>query len=184
MNPEWFGDSYDIVKRFLSAELQRVGFRVYADPMLTGEWPDGAAAFLAFIGAEEAGEAPRTGQDAALFIDPDTGVREKGSARHCSIGYMVRQTEKFSLVFAFDQSFSRSESAKSQMEHKLAQLRDMGMHGFYYDSHARFLFVARERLHLSKTRGALVATGLPEGRLVESCPAQQVAAGDAAKPRA
>lgn len=182
MNPEWFGDSYDIVKRFLSTELQRVGFRVYADPMLTGEWPDGAAAFLTFIGAEEAGEAPGTREDAALFIDPDTGVREKASARHCSIGYMAQQAENFSLVFAFDQSFSRSAPAQRQMEHKLAQLRDMGMRGFYYDSHARFLFVAREHSHLSKARGALVATGLPESRLVESHQAQQVAAGDAVVP--
>ena len=74
MNSEWFGDSYDIVTRFLSAELQRAGFRVYANPMLTGEWSDGAVAFLAFIGAQLAGEAGALEQSVALFIDPGTGV--------------------------------------------------------------------------------------------------------------
>jgi hypothetical protein len=184
MNPEWFGDSYDIVKRFLSAELQRVGVRVYADPMLTGEWPDGAAAFLAFIGATHADEARGSDYNTALFIDPDTGVRERASARHCTITYMVRQAEKFSLVFAFDQSFSRNAPAQIQMEYKLDQLRELGVHGFYYDSHARFLFTARQRRHLLKARDSLIAAGLPERRLVELRRAQQVAAGDAAKPRA
>ena len=36
MNPKFFGDSYDLVKRFLCAELHVVGYCVTVDPMFTG----------------------------------------------------------------------------------------------------------------------------------------------------
>ena len=38
MNPEWFGDSYDIVKRFFASSLLDLNYDVYIDPMITGEW--------------------------------------------------------------------------------------------------------------------------------------------------
>ncbi len=38
MNPQWFGDSFDIVKRFFVENLNEIGYHVVVDPMLTGEW--------------------------------------------------------------------------------------------------------------------------------------------------
>ena len=39
-------------------------------------------------------------------------------------------------------------------------------HGFYYNSHARFLFCSLSEEKLNSLRAALVATGLPPERLV------------------
>ncbi|MCG5526834.1 MULTISPECIES: hypothetical protein [Halorhodospira] len=166
MNPDYFGDSYDIVKKFFVERLHGIGYKVYADPMLTGEWEDDGAAFLKFIGVKHAEDAPEDGRGIALFIDPDTGVNEKGSIKHCPIGYAADQAGKFSIVFAFDQSFSRAHETASKMQEKLAQLRDMGVNGFYYHSHAPFLFAARDLSHLSQARESFIKSGIPKKRFI------------------
>lgn len=38
MRPEFFGDSYDIVKRFFCETLRSLGDTVYIDPLFTGDW--------------------------------------------------------------------------------------------------------------------------------------------------
>ena len=38
MKLDWFGDSYDIVKRFFVEVLSGLGYAVYVDPMPTGDW--------------------------------------------------------------------------------------------------------------------------------------------------
>ena len=40
MNPKWFGDTYDIVKRFFAISLHDLDYQNYIDPMLTEEWDD------------------------------------------------------------------------------------------------------------------------------------------------
>lgn len=38
MNPEWFGDSYDIVKRYFISLLNDNGYKVFVNPMFTGNY--------------------------------------------------------------------------------------------------------------------------------------------------
>jgi hypothetical protein len=73
MNPNWFGDSYDIVKRFFLDVLRSLGYAVYVDPMPSGDWTSIEPEFLKFLGAQHLREAERS-RDSALLLDPDTGI--------------------------------------------------------------------------------------------------------------
>ena len=50
VNPKWFGDSYDIVKRFFVGVLNDLGCRVYVDPMCTVDWKGIENQFHQFLG--------------------------------------------------------------------------------------------------------------------------------------
>lgn len=165
MNPAYFGDSYDLVKRFFCSELSRLGYSVVVDPMLTGTWSANETEFYRLIGAEPASRQKPMSQRAALFIDPDTGINSKGGKQHASFDRLVRESANYELVFAFDQSFSRQAKATDVMGEKLSALKARGRHGMYYDSHARFVFVASERPVLHELQLHLVSLGLPESRL-------------------
>ena len=54
------------------------------------------------------------------------------------------------------------------MREKLEQVTSHGLFGFYYDSHAKFLFVARSQSTLYAIRNLVVQTGLPVRRIVSS----------------
>ena len=169
MNPKYFGDSYDIVKRFFCAELRGAGYSVMAVPMFTGEWGDQKQIFLRFIGA--ALQPDSHGSDrTALFIDPDTGVGARASGRHITVENLTQLAQKHSLVFAFDQSFSRGGDPRSAMERKLTEIRDRACHGMYYDSHARFLFVTTSATPLEQFRERCVTLGMPSGRFISIPP--------------
>ena len=38
MNPQWLGDSFDIVKRFFFCILHSAGYMVFVEPMGTDNW--------------------------------------------------------------------------------------------------------------------------------------------------
>jgi hypothetical protein len=166
MNPTYFGDSYDIVKRFFCRELQVLGYSVSALPMFTGEWKGAQGEFLRFVGAKPIEpEAVGSGRS-ALFVDPDTGVHEKSSKKHVSLRELASHTKQYRLVFSFDQSFSRQHVAANAMREKLALLVEAGFSAMYYNSHARFLFVSAENLPLSELRGHFESLGMPASRFV------------------
>ena len=52
MNAKWFGDSFDIVKKFFLRHLREDGYVVYVDPMFTGRWQGLERRFYQFLGAE------------------------------------------------------------------------------------------------------------------------------------
>lgn len=166
MNPAYFGDSYDLVKRFFCRELALLGYSVFVDPMLTGTWSANEKAFYRLIGAEPVSRGKPIPQRAALFLDPDTGVNNRGGKQHASFDRLVSESQNYRLVFAFDQSFSRQAKATDVIVEKLSTLRALGRHGMYYDSHARFVFVAAERPLLHELQLHLVSLGLPESRLL------------------
>jgi len=166
MNRAWFGDSYDIVKRFFVGVLNELGYTVYVDPMPTGEWADCEPAFCRFVGAQIAPAGAARSAKSALLIDPDTGIHDRKSKQHVTIASFVERLESHDVVFVFDQSFARAADQSPQMHRKLEQLGTLDAHGFYYDSHARFLFCARSMTVLDSVVSALLATGLPEGRIV------------------
>lgn len=164
MNERWFGDSYDIVKRFFVGVVTANGYTVYADPMFTGR---GERAFLRFIQAATHADGASL-KNSALFMDPDTGVsvHDGASKRHTNVTALVEKLSEHDLVFVFDQAFSRALPARPQLFRKLRKLQALGAHAFYYDSHARFLFCTRTLARLTSLRRAIVKTGLPENRVV------------------
>ena len=167
MHPEYFGDSYDLVKRFFIQELKAIGYSICVDPMLTGHWNELEDQFFKLIGA------PKTSQSAqavrrAMFVDPDTGINSKGGKAHVSFQVLAEHACSNAIVFAFDQSFSRQHKPKVSMLEKLGQMHIHGCYGMYYDSHARFLFISKCQGSLKEFKAHLVSIGLPITRLVES----------------
>ena len=165
MNPQWFGDSFDIVKRFFVENLNAIGYHVVVDPMLTGEWNGLEHEFYQFLKAYPLSE--KIGSKSALLLDPDTGVGRKKSKQHVTIKCIADQLLLHDIVFSFDQSFPRGGNAKDKIIEKLMLLQETGNHGFYYDSHARFLFVAKSIKFLEEVEQQLLASGLPAGRLLK-----------------
>ena len=166
MNPEYLGDSYDIVKRFFCHELSILGYAVVIDAMLTGNWSkDSEQKFHRFIGAEPQVGAPPIHARTSLFLDPDTGINAKGGKQHVSFDRLAREATDYKLVFAFDQSFSRQVKAKMVMREKLLDLASRGCHAMYYDSHARFVFVTREGAALDELHSHLLSLGMPALRM-------------------
>lgn len=71
-------------------------------------------------------------------------------------------------MFSFDQSFSRDGSATEKIREKLILLKETGNYGFYYDSHARFLFAAKSIEILKEIEQQLLSSGLPASRLLKA----------------
>lgn len=166
MNPEFFGDSYDIVKRFFCGALRELGYQIEARPLFTGDWAGGETAFLQFIGARTAAEVNRDHPLRALFMDPDTGLSARPSDRHITFSDIAAAAAEYELVFAFDQSFSRGAEPIPAIEAKRSQLRGFGLHSLYYDSHARFVFAASSREVVTTVGTHLMTLGLPSCRLI------------------
>ena len=166
MNPAYLGDSYDVVKRFFCDVSRSLGYTVYIDPMFTGDWTRvQRASFLRFLGARLVGPAvPQA--PAALLIDPDTGIRDQAGPAHTTFTDIARRCEQFDLVIVFDQAFSRGPRVRGGVTRKLASLRDSGVRGIYFDSHARFLICSRGPGGPMRFRKALVKAGLPAERFV------------------
>ena len=168
MNPTYFGDSYDLVKRFFCGELSALGYTVVVNPMLTGNWNGTEQQFYRLIGASpHTPQRERTGR-VALLPDPDTGVHQRASKQHISLQQLTLATSSHALVFSFDQSFSRQAKPGVAMREKLATIEAQGCHGMYYDSHARFLFAAANEEPLHELRAHLVSLSLPASRLLKS----------------
>lgn len=165
MNPQWFGDSFDIVKRFFVENLNAIGYHVVVDPMLTGEWNGLEHEFYQFLKAYPLTE--KSSSKSALLLDPDTGVGRKKSKQHVTIKCIADQLLHYDVVFSFDQSFPRGGKATDKIIEKLKLLQETGNHGFYYDSHARFLFAAKSIEILREVEQQLLASGLPSSRLLK-----------------
>jgi hypothetical protein len=166
MNPNYFGDSYDIVKRFFCAELRALGYSVVVKPMFTGDWKGSQEAFLHFVGVSESQAGPSPFGRTALFFDPDTGVQLKSSPKHVSLAQLAEGAAEHALAFAFDQSFSRQHDPEVSMRQKLSALEERGCHAMYYNSHARFLFVARLKPPIAELRNHVVSLGMPVCRFI------------------
>ena len=68
MNPQWFGDSFDIVKRFFIANIREMGYQVFVDPMFTGEWNGLENKFYDFLGAVPLESLATSSGKTALFL--------------------------------------------------------------------------------------------------------------------
>ncbi len=166
MNPAYLGDSYDLVKRFFFQELVALGYEVAIDPMLTGSWHGNEQNFYRLVGAVPASGSITPSKRRALLLDPDTGVSAKNTKSHVSFTRLAHEAEASTLVFSFDQSFSRQAPPQIVMRTKLEALQALSCSAMYYDSHARFLFVAKQSHSLRELRLHLLSLGLPESRLL------------------
>lgn len=166
MNASNLGDSYDVVKRYLCEVARSLGYAMYVDPMFTGQWTSTQrASFYRFIGARPI-PTKGAGTVAALLVDPDVGVRVKAGPGHVSFAAVASRCQEFELVLVFDQSFARGSNVQGDLVRKLQSLRELGVRGLYYDSHARFLICSKGPGPAMRFRKALSETGLPANRIV------------------
>jgi hypothetical protein len=135
------------------------------DPMLTGEWNGNEKHFYKFLNADPLSKENRSKIKSALLLDPDTGIGKKKTKKHVTINCIAEKLKYYDVVFSFDQSFSRGGNATDKIKEKLMKLKETGNYGFYYDSHARFLFAAKSKKHLEDIEKQLLSTGLPKSRL-------------------
>lgn len=166
MNPAFLGDSYDLVKRFFAQELRLLQYEVAVDPLFTGDWSGEEDSFLRLIGAKHRKDVTGNTDRTALFLDPDTGVKDRATRQHVSYEHLAIEANTYKLVFAFDQSFSRQGSAREAMSTKLQALTTLGLSALYYDSHARFLFASRQPQAVYELRTHLEIIGIPSRRLI------------------
>jgi hypothetical protein len=186
MKLQYFGDSYDIVKKSLIAWLLEFGSWV-THPMFTEPFErEKAEAFSRLLGTPLLSIdvlIPRTNREeyfsacgtaGNLFLDPDTGVRLEP--------YRGKKAENFvfgpelvewcrqrsgALTLVFDQSYSRSIKKNGLLQGKLHYFAREGISGFAYDSHATFLLLGADGELVQRARNHLLKiSGLPESRFV------------------
>jgi len=153
------------VKRFFVENLNAIGYHVVVDSMPTGEWNGLEHCFYKFIKAYPLSE--KSTSKSALLLDPDTGIGRKKSKKHVTIECITEQLLRYDVVFSFDQSFPRGGDNKKIIIDKLKLLQKTGNHGFYYDSHARFLFAFKSVKILREVEQQLLACGLPASRFLK-----------------
>lgn len=185
MRLQYFGDSYDIVKKALIGWLRELGDWA-AHPMFTEPVsPEEAEMFSRLLGVPLISTevlTPETDRDAYLslcrstrnlFLDPDTGVRLQPRSDAKSVNYIFGQelialslARPRALTLVFDQGYSRGDQ-KSQIREKLSCLMSQGVYGFAYCSHAPFLLVGVDAKLVSRAYSRLLdASGLPPWRFV------------------
>jgi hypothetical protein len=185
MKLDFFGDSYDIVKKSLIAWLSKFG-TWSAHPMFTETVnPDQAGSFSRFLGAHLISHEVLTPQTdrtqyfsrcrtaGNLFLDPDTGVRLSPCRGLKSVNYVFgpelvewSRVRPDSLTLVFDQSYSRGSQA-SNIYQKLGFFAAHNITGFAYSSHAPFLVLSADPELARRARETLLeVSGLPATRLI------------------
>lgn len=165
MNPKWLGDSFDLVKRYFVDNLKSIGYIVSVDPMLTGNWNGNEENYYRLLGVAQFDKS-NSGKK-ALLLDPDIGIGPKITEKHTTVSIIAEHLTGFDIVFSFDQSFSRAGNATDKMKEKLKELKETGNVGFYYDSHARFLFSSSSVKSLNEIEQQILSSGMAKNRLLK-----------------
>lgn len=184
MRMQFFGDSYDVVKRFLirtiAPDAKWVAYPMFTHPVTA----DDVAGFEAFLGVTVASaDALSESTDRAnhllaltdhqhVFLDPDTGIRLKPSNGVDGTKYVfgpelitLCEQSPNRILLVFDQSVPRGAERKSITD-KLNYFHRNGLCGFAYLSHACFVILSRSNASCLAARDRLLATHLPADRLV------------------
>ena len=185
MRMRYFGDSYDIVKRFLPHTIDPEGSWA-AFPMFTDSDSQRiAAGYEAFLGVRvirsdtiQVDTVRRehfeiSPHEHRLFVDPNTGIRmgpptkAKSSPDYVFSEELIRLcvAEPQRLVVVFDQSHPRGAERES-LRRKLEAFQHQGLHGFAYSSHAGFVVLSAPEQVLTAARNRLTLSGLPGERIV------------------
>ncbi len=186
MRMRFFGDSYDVVKRFLrhtlAPEAKWVAFPMFTHEVTAVEISD----FEAFLSmrvvspkvltssSNREAHFSASARDRHIFIDPDTGIKLKPSKRADAAKYVfgpelvaLCAKKHDRLLLVFDQSVPRGSERDALIE-KLDYFRENGLSGFAYLSHACFLVLSRSSIACILARKRLLATHLPQTRLVSA----------------
>lgn len=190
MHPRFLGDSYDVVKQSLLRWLSALGpwsvHPMYAEPPTQGD-VEAFEYLLGVVAVSRAVLSPDTDRrvyfeparncDAHLFIDPDTGLAMRKKPRSELSSYLfvdelveIALARSNLLTLVFDQSVARG-GERRQLDAKLSELAERGLHGLAYVSHACFLLVARD-VGLMERASKLVRreSRLPGTRFIERGP--------------
>jgi hypothetical protein len=190
MKLQYFGDSYDIVKKSLLHWLKLFGPWT-AHPMFTHATNDDeATAFSRFLGVpllsrdvltsqcdrEEYFACCRRRTD-SLFLDPDTGIRIESSKGKRSPDFvfgkellLFTEDRPNALILTFDQSLARGRE-QQQVRAKLAYFAAGGVVGFAYVSHASFMLLGRSPDVVNRAyEHLLITSALPAHRIVTGEP--------------
>jgi len=169
MKREFFGDSFDAVKRLWRDTLQEWA-PLHAESRFIPE--ELKADFTRLTKIPVFTVIPT--RSFSIFNDPDTGIRLPGEANqkegrsHISIDTISQQLrmDHLKCVVTFDQSYYRHSkgSHSEQRRSKMREIESNGFHAFYYVSHAPFLFAAPSAQLLSELKGILNAAGIPVTR--------------------
>jgi len=184
MRIQFFGDSYDVVKRFLirtvAPDAKWIAFPMFTHEVAAAD----ISALEAFLGVSIASpHAMTSSTDRAahlsaladhrhIFLDPDTGIKLKPSNGADAVKYVfgpelvaLCEQNPDRLLLVFDQSVPRGAERKAIAE-KLGYFRKKGLCGFAYLSHACFLVLSRSESACETARKRLLAAHLPQIRLV------------------
>lgn len=175
MNEKYLGDSYDIVKRFWADILGPIA-PLYVYPEFIPEpirIQFTQLTRMQFYKSSMSQEKRQFG----IFLDPDTGFRHpsaktmKFTVKHVGVDCLRRLYDEIrpEYMVCFDQSFThgRASCKQDKMAEKCKAIRQHGLHAFYFDSHASFLFISDEEQTLGRIAGAISAAGIPNTRLRE-----------------
>jgi hypothetical protein len=160
MRAEYFGDSYDVVKKFLIERLIFAGFFVGINPMNNGS-DEYLPKYYNFLGAND-----DIDNKTAIFIDPDTGIGRRDTQTHVSYDRISHLCDKYKCVMIFDQGFSRNINQPVAIRNKINNFQAQGIQSMYYMSHACFCFCCKNNNDLLNVRNSIIQSGLPESRLI------------------
>jgi hypothetical protein len=173
MKCEYLGDSYDAVKRLWRQLLADVA-PLYAEPRFLPECLREDFTRLTEIPIM----LPPLPDRFSILNDPDTGIRlpnavnQRVTRTHTSITAIVEQFQGHCprCIVTFDQSYYRHPNLTrdKQRQTKLRSLRENGYVGFYYVSHAPFLFAFANNAALKEVRNHLIHAGIPADRFEQS----------------
>ena len=165
---DFLGDSYDLVKRFWH-QLLADWAPLFADPRFIPA--DLYKEYSALTGIEML-PSPLP-ERFSIINDPDTGIRLPGEAdqregrTHTTINAIISQLEQLrpKCIITFDQSNYRHsrQTLKQQRSTKLGELRARLKYGFYYVSHAPFLFTFSNQSDMQYVQTLILEAGIPEG---------------------
>ena len=167
---DFLGDSYDLVKSFWHRVLADWA-PLFADPFFIPD--DLREDYSCLTGIEMLPTPPP--ERFSIINDPDTGIRlpweanQREGRTHTTISAIISQLEELrpKCIITFDQSnYRHSGYTLEQQRHvKLEELRMRLRYGFYYRSHAPFLFTFNNQGDMQHVRTILVDAGIPADRI-------------------
>lgn len=183
MRMQFFGDSYDVVKKFLlqsvAPSAEWAAFPMFSHRVTAEE----ISAYERFLGVqvvspESLNESTNRAQNLAvltdhrhIFLDPDTGIKltftRTDSDKYVFASELTALCQQMPerLLLVFDQSVPRGR-AEHAIEVKLAHFKKEGVSGFAYLSHACFVVLSASESTCIRARANLLTAGLPSSRFV------------------
>jgi hypothetical protein len=169
MQRDYFGDSYDAVKR-LWQQILAGWAPLYANPRFIPENLEGE--FTQLTGIPMLPESPL--RPYSILNDPDIGIRLPGENNqdegrtHIALPCIQDQLQQPGLraVITFDQSdYRHSDLNRNQQRRcKMHFLVEARLFAFYYVSHAPFLFAFPDVESQQQLRERLRNFGIPDNR--------------------